>query len=73
MDILKGDRAFITGGVLKIRNIPVLYLPAWYLPLTKKEKAGFYFLNMAKVMSMVLITTMHTSGLSTNTLMQLSV
>jgi len=43
MDILKGDRAFITGGVLKIRNIPVLYLPAWYLPLNQERKSGFLF------------------------------
>ena len=43
MDIIKGDRAFITGGVLKVRNIPVLYVPAWYLPMNEERKSGFLF------------------------------
>ena len=43
MDIIKGDRAFFTGGVLKVRNIPVFYLPAWYLPLNQERKSGFLF------------------------------
>ena len=43
MDIIKGDRAFFTGGVLKVRNIPILYIPAWYLPLNEERKSGFLF------------------------------
>ena len=43
MDIITGDRAIFTGGVLKIRDIPVLYVPAGYLPMDQKRKSGFLF------------------------------
>ena len=43
MDIITGDRAFFTGGVLKIRDTPILYIPAGYLPLDQKRKSGFLF------------------------------
>ena len=43
MDIIKDDRAFFTGGTLKVRDIPVLYIPAWYLPLNQERKSGFLF------------------------------
>ena len=43
MDIVKGDSAFFTGGVLKVRDIPILYIPAWYVPLNEERKSGFLF------------------------------
>ncbi|MZH15422.1 MAG: LPS-assembly protein LptD [Nitrospinae bacterium] len=43
MDIITGDRAVFTGGVLKIRDIPVLYVPAGYLPMNRERKSGFLF------------------------------
>jgi len=43
MDIIKGDRAVFTGGVLKIRDIPILYIPAGYLPMDQTRKSGFLF------------------------------
>jgi LPS-assembly protein len=41
MDILTGDRALFTKGVLKIRDIPILYIPIGYLPLNEERKSGF--------------------------------
>jgi lipopolysaccharide assembly outer membrane protein LptD (OstA) len=41
MDIINGDRAMFTGGVLKIRGIPILYIPVGYLPMNQKRKSGF--------------------------------
>ena len=43
MDMINGDRAVFTGGVFKIRNIPILYIPAGYLPLNQERKSGFLF------------------------------
>ncbi len=43
MDIITGDRAVFTGGVLKIRDTPILYIPAGYLPMDQKRKSGFLF------------------------------
>lgn len=43
MDIIAGDRAVFTDGVLKIRGIPVLYVPAGYLPIDRERKSGFLF------------------------------
>lgn len=43
MDIITGDRAVFTGGVLKIRDIPILYIPAGYLPIDQERKSGFLF------------------------------
>jgi lipopolysaccharide assembly outer membrane protein LptD (OstA) len=41
MDIIDEDRALFTGGVLKVRNIPILYIPVGYLPLNQERKTGF--------------------------------
>lgn len=43
MDIITGDRVVFTGGVLRIRDIPILYIPAGYLPIGQKRKSGFLF------------------------------
>ncbi|MEK9629810.1 MAG: LPS assembly protein LptD [Nitrospinota bacterium] len=43
MDIITGDRVVFTGGVLKIRDFPVLYVPAGYLPMNRERKSGFLF------------------------------
>ncbi|MBC8282720.1 MAG: LPS-assembly protein LptD [Nitrospinae bacterium] len=43
MDIITGDRAVFTGGVLKIRDIPIIYIPAGYLPMDQERKSGFLF------------------------------
>ncbi|MEC9018731.1 MAG: putative LPS assembly protein LptD, partial [Nitrospinota bacterium] len=43
MDIITGDRAVFRGGVLKIRDTPILYIPAGYLPMDQKRKSGFLF------------------------------
>ena len=40
MDLIDGDRAFFTGGVLKVRDIPILYIPVGYLPLNTERKTG---------------------------------
>lgn len=40
MDLVVGDRAFFRGGVFKIRNKPVLYLPIGYVPLDNERKSG---------------------------------
>ena len=40
MDLKSGDRALFTGGVLKVRNIPILYIPFGYLPLNQERKTG---------------------------------
>ena len=40
MDLKNGDRALFTGGVLKVRDIPILYIPAGYLPLNQERKTG---------------------------------
>ena len=42
-DMINGDRVVFTGGVLKVRNIPILYIPAGYLPLNQERKSGFLF------------------------------
>ena len=43
MDIITGDRVVFTGGVLRIRDIPVLYIPAGYLPMDQNRKSGLLF------------------------------
>ncbi|HIJ50530.1 MAG TPA: LPS-assembly protein LptD [Nitrospinae bacterium] len=43
MDIITGDRVVFTGGVLKIRDIPILYIPAGYLPMDQDRKSGLLF------------------------------
>ena len=41
MDLKADDRVLFTGGVLKVRNIPILYIPVGYMPLNQKRKTGF--------------------------------
>jgi LPS-assembly protein len=41
IDIVKGDRALFTKGVFKIRGIPILYMPIYYIPMNKERKSGF--------------------------------
>ncbi len=40
MDIVMGDRVFFTNGVFKVRDIPILYVPAGYLPIDRERKSG---------------------------------
>jgi len=39
-DILLDDRAWFTGGVFRIKNIPILYIPVGYVPILTKRKSG---------------------------------
>ncbi len=41
MDIVMGDRVLFKNGILKIRNIPILYIPVGYLPIDQERKSGF--------------------------------
>ena len=41
MDIVNEDRALFTGGVLKVRDIPILYFPVGYIPMNTERKTGF--------------------------------
>ena len=41
MDVVTGDRALFSGGVFKVRNIPILYFPIGYLPINRERKSGF--------------------------------
>jgi LPS-assembly protein len=41
MDIVVGDRALFTKGVFKVRDIPILYFPAGYIPINQNRKSGF--------------------------------
>jgi LPS-assembly protein len=43
MDIITGNRVVFTGGVFRIRDIPILYIPAGYLPMDQKRKSGLLF------------------------------
>ena len=49
MDIITGDRAVFTGGVLKIRDIPILYIPAGYLPMDQTRKICLHIQVSAQV------------------------
>ena len=40
-DVIRGDRALFKNAVLKVRDIPVLYLPVGYIPINQKRKTGF--------------------------------
>ncbi len=40
-DIKLEDRALFKGGVLKVRDIPILYLPIGYVPISTQRKSGF--------------------------------
>ena len=41
IDIINGDRAMFTDGVLKVRDIPILYIPFGYIPMNEERKTGF--------------------------------
>ena len=43
VDLKNGDRALFTHGWFKIRDIPVLYLPAGYIPINRERKSGILF------------------------------
>ncbi|MBT3921781.1 MAG: LPS-assembly protein LptD [Nitrospina sp.] len=40
MDIVKGDRALFTKGVLKVKGIPIFYIPVGYFPIATERKSG---------------------------------
>jgi len=40
-DVVLDDRAWFKGGVLRIKNIPILYIPVGYIPIMTKRKSGF--------------------------------
>lgn len=41
MDLVKNDRALFTHGIFKVKNIPIFYFPAGYLPINRDRKSGF--------------------------------
>jgi LPS-assembly protein len=43
MDVIMGDRAIFTKGVFKVRDVPVFYFPAGYIPINKERKSGLLF------------------------------
>ena len=40
-DVVLDDRAWFAGGVFRIKNIPILYIPVGYVPILTKRKSGF--------------------------------
>ncbi len=40
-DVILDDRAWFTGGVFRIKNIPIMYIPVGYIPILTKRKSGF--------------------------------
>ena len=40
-DVILDDRAWFRGGVFRIKNIPILYVPIGYVPIITKRKSGF--------------------------------
>ena len=40
-DVIVDDRAWFAGGVFRIKNIPILYIPVGYIPILTKRKSGF--------------------------------
>jgi len=40
-DIILDDRAWFSGGVFRIKNIPIMYIPVGYVPILTKRKSGF--------------------------------
>ena len=40
-EVVEGDRALFKGGVVKIRNMPIAYVPIGYVPLDNERKTGF--------------------------------
>jgi len=41
MDIKRKDRIWIKGAKIKVRDIPILYIPAGYIPMDLSRKTGF--------------------------------
>ena len=39
-DVILDDRAWFKGGVFRIKNIPILYIPVGYVPILTKRKSG---------------------------------
>ena len=39
-DVILDDRAWFAGGVFRIKNIPILYIPVGYVPILTKRKSG---------------------------------
>ena len=40
MDVVMGDRALFSKGVLKVRGVPIFYLPVGYIPINQDRKSG---------------------------------
>jgi LPS-assembly protein len=40
-DVVLDDRAWFAGGVFRIKNIPIMYIPVGYVPILTKRKSGF--------------------------------
>lgn len=40
-DILVEDRALFTGGVFRIKGVPIIYIPVGYVPIITERKSGF--------------------------------
>ncbi len=40
-DVILDDRAWFAGGVFRIKNIPILYIPVGYVPILTNRKSGF--------------------------------
>jgi len=40
VDFILDDRAWFRGGVFRIKNIPILYIPVGYVPILTKRKSG---------------------------------
>ncbi len=41
LDVLRNDRALFSHGLLKVKNVPILYMPIGYIPINKDRKSGF--------------------------------
>ena len=39
-DVILDDRAWFAGGVFRIKDIPILYIPIGYVPILTKRKSG---------------------------------
>jgi len=42
-DIVTEDRALFTGGVFRIKGVPIIYIPVGYVPIITERKSGFLF------------------------------
>ena len=45
-DLIIEDRALFKGGIFKIKNIPILYIPLGYIPMLTQRKSGFLTPNL---------------------------